>query len=243
MAKTENRFIRIEDWKGNVYYPESSNSSSSLSGFIIDSDSASKDATGTSAKTDGDKISDSRAYGGSSIMLSSTSERGILFTAYVSKVPFGEISITARMKSSIGTGTTNLVEINTYFVDASGEELVETLLDTRNVNGYMFGVANEYVNIGMTTNYEGVATGETFLKIEIIVLPDTGATIYFDYLILAMAMQSSSSSGGGYINVRVEDRTVIIEDNSGGSSGGGSSGGGSSASRVYVEDRTIIVVV
>ena len=241
MAKTENRFIRIEDWKGNVYYPESSNSSSSLSGFIIDSDSASKDATGTSAKTDGDKISDSRAYGGSSIMLSSTSERGILFTAYVSKVPFGEISITARMKSSIGTGTTNLVEINTYFVDASGEELVETLLDTRNVNGYMFGVANEYVNIGMTTNYEGVATGETFLKIEIIVLPDTGATIYFDYLILAMAMQSSIGRGG-YINVRVEDRTVIIEDNSGGSSGGGSSGG-SSASRVYVEDRTIIVVV
>lgn len=241
MAKTENRFIRIEDWKGNVYYPESSNSSSSLSGFIIDSDSASKDATGTSAKTDGDKISDSRAYGGSSIMLSSTSERGILFTAYVSKVPFGEISITARMKSSIGTGTTNLVEINTYFVDASGEELVETLLDTRNVNGYMFGVANEYVNIGMTTNYEGVATGETFLKIEIVVLPDTGATIYFDYLILAMAMQSSIGRGG-YINVRVEDRTVIIEDNSGGSSGGGSSGG-SSASRVYVEDRTIIVVV
>lgn len=241
MAKTENRFIRIEDWKGNVYYPESSNSSSSLSGFIIDSDSASKDATGTSAKTDGDKISDSRAYGGSSIMLSSTSERGILFTAYVSKVPFGEISITARMKSSIGTGTTNLVEINTYFVDASGEELVETLLDTRNVNGYMFGVANEYVNIGMTTNYEGVATGETFLKIEIVVLPDTGATIYFDYLILAMAMQSSIGRGG-YINVRVEDRTVIIEDNSGGSSGGGS-GGGSSASRVYVEDRTIIVVV
>ncbi len=242
MAKTENRYIRIEDWKGNVYYPESSNSSSSLYGFIIDSDSASKDATGTSAKTDGDKISDSRAYYGSSIMLSSTSERGILFTAYVSKVPFGEVSITARMKSSIGTGTTNLVEINTYFVDASGEELVETLLDTRNVNGYMFGVANEYVSIGMTTNYEGAATGETFLKIEIVVLPDTGATIYFDYLILAMAMRYSSISGGGYITVRVEDRTVIIEENSGGSSGGGSSGG-SSASRVYVEDRTIIVVV
>lgn len=242
MAKTENRYIRIEDWKGNVYYPESSNSNSSLYGFIIDSDSASKDATGTSAKTDGDKISDSRAYYGSSIMLSSTSERGILFTAYVSKVPFGEVSITARMKSSIGTGTTNLVEINTYFVDASGEELVETLLDTRNVNGYMFGVANEYVSIGMTTNYEGAATGETFLKIEIVVLPDTGATIYFDYLILAMAMRYSSSSGGGYITVRVEDRTVIIEENSGGSSGGGSSGG-SSASRVYVEDRTIIVVV
>ena len=243
MAKTENRFIRIEDWKGNVYYPETSNSSSSLFGFIIDSDSASKDATGTSAKTDGDKISDSRAYSGSSIMLSSTSERGILFTAYVSKVPFGEISIITRMKSSIGTGTTNLVEINTYFVDASGEELVETLLDTRNVNGYMFGVANEYVSIGMTTNYEGAATGETFLKIEIVVLPDTGATIYFDYLILAMAMQpSGNSSGGGYITVRVEDRTVTIEENSGGSSGGGSSGG-SSASRVYIEDRTIIVVV
>ena len=231
MAKTENRFVRIEDWRGNVYYPESS-SKSSTAGSITDAGSASKDATGTSPKTDGDKVSDSRANGGIAIMLSSSSERKILFSTYISNIPFGNISISARMKSSIGTGSTNLVEMNTYFVDASGDELVETLLDSININGYMFGVANEYVSLGMVTNYNGIATGATFLKVELIVLPDTGATLYFDQIAVAMEMRSTS---GSYVDVHVEDRTIVI------ASGSGSSGGGSAPSKVYVEGTTIIV--
>ena len=165
-------------------------------------------------------------------MLSSSSERKILFSTYISNIPFGNISISARMKSSIGTGSTNLVEMNTYFVDASGDELVETLLDSININGYMFGVANEYVSLGMVTNYNGIATGATFLKVELIVLPDTGATLYFDQIAVAMEMRSTS---GSYIDIHVEDRTIVI------ASGSGSSGGGSAPSKVYVEGTTIIV--
>lgn len=204
MGKTENRYIRIEDWKGNVYFPES-NSSSSTAGSITDADSASKDATGTNPKTDGDKVSDSSANGGTAIMVTSSSERQTLFSTYLSNVPFGNISIGARMKSSIGSGTTPLVEMNTYFVDASGEEMVETLLDSAKISGDMFGVANEYVNLGMVTNYKGVATGAVFLKVELIVLPDTGATIYFDQIAVAMEMRSTSS-----VDIHVEDTTVVM---------------------------------
>ena len=110
-----------------------------------------------------------------------------------------------RLKSSIGEGTTNLVEVNTYFVDASGEELVETKLDSTLINGNMFGVANEYVNLGMTTDYKGVSTGAVFLKVELIVLPDTGATIYFDQLAVAMEMKPTSN-----IDIHVEDTTVVM---------------------------------
>lgn len=204
MGKTENRYIRIEDWKGNVYFPES-NSSSSTAGSITDADSASKDATGTNPKTDGDKVSDSSANSGTAIMVTSSSERQTLFSTYLSNVPFGNISIGARMKSSIGSGTTPLVEMNTYFVDASGEEMVETLLDSAKISGDMFGVANEYVNLGMVTNYKGVATGAVFLKVELIVLPDTGATIYFDQIAVAMEMRSTSS-----VDIHVEDTTVVM---------------------------------
>ena len=121
MGKTENRYIRIEDWKGNVYFPES-NSSSSTAGSVSDSESASKDATGTNPKTDGDKVTDSSANNGTAIMVSSSSTRQTLFSTYLSNVPFGNVSVGVRMKSSIATGTTPLVELNTYFVDASGED-------------------------------------------------------------------------------------------------------------------------
>ena len=204
MGKTENRYIRIEDWKGNVYFPES-NSSSSTAGSVMDSESASKDATGTNPKTDGDKVTDSSANNGTAIMVSSSSKRQTLFSTYLSNVPFGNISVGVRMKSSIGSGTNPLVEMNTYFVDASGEEMVETLLDSVNISGDMFGVANEYVNLGMVTNYKGVATGSVFLKVELIVLPDTGATVYFDQIAVAMEMRSTSN-----VDIHVEDTTVVM---------------------------------
>lgn len=204
MAKTENRFVRIEDWKGNVYYPQS-DSTSSTAGSVSDSSSASSEHTPIGTYTDGEKVADSTSNGGNAIVVSSGSERQALFCTSLSNLPFGNISIGIRIKSSIGTGTVNLLEVNTYFVDASGETPVETMLDSTSINGNTIGIANEYVNLGTVTNYKGVATGSTFLKIEIIVLPDTGATIYFDQLSAAMEMKAISSNA-----VYVEDRTVVV---------------------------------
>ena len=78
-------------------------------------------------------------------------------------------------------------------------------LDSVNISGDMFGVANEYVNLGRVTNYKGVATGFTFLKVELIVLPDTGATVYFDQIAVAMEMRSTSN-----VDIHVEDTTVVM---------------------------------
>lgn len=205
MAKTENRHIRIEDWKGNVYFPEGDSKNSAPGGSVTDSSSASSDATGTNPKTDGTKVTDPSANGGTALVLTSGSERQTLFHTYLANVPFGKISVCMRLKSSIGEGTTNLVEVNTYFVDASGKEMVETKLDSTLINGNMFGVANEYVNLGMTTDYKGVSTGAIFLKVEIIVLPDTGATIYFDQLAVAMEMKPTSN-----VDIHVEDTTIVV---------------------------------
>ena len=40
---------------------------------------------------------------------------------------------------------------------------------------------------------------------ELIVLPDTGATIYFDQLAVAMEMRSAST-----VDIHVEDTTVVM---------------------------------
>ena len=222
MANTENRYIRIEDWKGNVYYPDT-NSKASTAGIVIDSSLASKGATGTNTRTDGDKVSDSKANGGSAIMIASLSERQTLFCTYVANIPFGSISVGARLKSSIAEGTAKLVELNTYFVDASGDTPVETLLDTMYITASMFDQPNEYSNIGYVTDYRGVAAETTFLKIELIVLPDTGATIYFDQLAVAMEKQSGSS-----VDIHVEDTTIVVEQHS-------------SKTGIYIEGNTIVM--
>lgn len=203
---TEARQIRIEDWKGNTYYPIT-DSKSTTAGTVTDSDSASKSASGTATYTDGNKVSDSTANGGKAITLSSSSTRQTIFSTYLSNVPFGNVSVGIRMKSSVGTGTNALVEVNTYFVDASSDSLVETLLNSSSISGNMFGTPNEYTTIGVVTNYKGTATGSTYLKVEIIVLPDTGATIYFDQLAVAMEMQATSS-----VDIHVENTTVVVNN-------------------------------
>lgn len=204
MATTENRYIRIEDWKGNTYFPES-NSGSTTAGEVIGGSGA-----GTSPEdptyTQGTVISDPAANGGSAISLSSSTERQTLFRTYFSDAKFGNITLNARMKASVATGTTKLIEINTYFVDASGETPVETHLDKIEFTGNDFKVANEYINLGFVTDYKGTATGSSLLKVEVIVLPDTGATFCLDFLAMSMGMRSSSS-----LNVHVEGTTVVFD--------------------------------
>ena len=98
MAKIENRKVRIEDWQGNRYFPISS-SSDSTSGIISDSTSASTDKT-DNTYTEGTKTSDSSANNGSSIVLSSSTSRRVLYSTMISNIPFGSTSITYRIKSS-----------------------------------------------------------------------------------------------------------------------------------------------
>lgn len=219
MGVMENRYIRIEDWKGNVYFPESS-SSSSTAGIIIDASSASTDPS-SSIYTDGEQVLDPTANGGVALFLASTTEPKTLLSASISRIPFGDVIINIRIKSSMSEGTVPLLRMNTYYVDASGETPVETLLSAVNFNGNSFEVVNEYVNVGATINYKGIATGSELFKVELIVLPDTGASFYFDKLCVGMEMRASGAS-----STYVDHRTIVIDEETSG---------------VHVEDRTVIV--
>ena len=203
MAKIENRKVRIEDWQGNRYFPIGS-SVDSTSGTVSDSTSASTDKT-DNTYTEGTKTSDSSANNGSSIVLSSSSTRRVLYSTMISNIPFGSTSITYRIKSSKGSGTINLLEVNTYFVDTSGTNPKSTKIHTQTINGDQIGTPNQYVGLGHVVDFKGTATGSYMMKIEFIVLPDTGATLYFDNMAVALAPMSADSANKAFV-----DQTTVV---------------------------------
>lgn len=203
MAKIENRHIRIEDWQGNRYFPIGT-SENSGGGIVSDSTNASTDKN-DNTHTEGTKTADGDANNGESIIVSSSSVRKILFSTKIANIPFGNTSIVYRIKSSNGSGTQNLIEVNTYFVDTSATNPKETKIDTQTINGDQIRVANKYVSLGHTVDFKGAATGSYMIKVELIVLPDTGATIYFDSLYVTTAAMSADASNKAYI-----DKTTVV---------------------------------
>lgn len=203
MAKIENRHIRIEDWQGNRYFPIGT-SENSGGGIVSDSTNASNDKN-DNTHTEGTKTADGDANNGESIIVSSSSVRKILFSTKISNIPFGNTSIVYRIKSSMASGTQNLLEINTYFVDTSATNPKETKIDTQTINGDQIRTVNKYVSLGHTVDFKGAATGSYMIKVELIVLPDTGATIYFDSLYVTTAAMSADASNKAYI-----DKTTVV---------------------------------
>lgn len=203
MAKIENRHIRIEDWQGNRYFPIGT-SENSGGGIVSDSTNASTDKN-DNTHTEGTKTADGDANNGESIIVSSSSVRKILFSTKIANIPFGNTSIVYRIKSSMASGVQNLLEINTYFVDTSATNPKETKIDTQTINGDQIRTANKYVSLGHTVDFNGAVTGSYMIKIELVVLPDTGATIYFDSLYVTTAAMSADASNKAYI-----DKTTVV---------------------------------
>lgn len=206
MAKLENRYIRIEDWKGNVYYPDSSTETSTAG--TISGEAGTE--PGSDPYTEGQYISDPAASGGKSIMVTSSSNRTTIYKASFSSLKFGKITIGSRFKSNIFTGDVGILEVNSYYRDSSGTTPVDTKIDTCTVTGKDIGVANTYITLPHTIEYFGTATGSTSLVVEIIVLPDTGATVWFDYMYVAM--ETGTSSPGGKREVYVDGTVVVVGD-------------------------------
>ena len=203
MAKIENRTVRIEDWQGNRYFPIGK-SDDSTAGTITDSTAASTDKS-DNTYTEGTKTSDSSANNGSSIVMSSSTTRRVLYSTMISNIPFGATSITYRIKSSKGSGTINLLEVNTYFVDTSGTSPKSTKIHTQTINGDQIGTPNQYVGLGHVVDFKGTATGSYIMKIEFIVLPDTGATLYFDNMAVSLAPMSADSANKAFV-----DQTTVV---------------------------------
>lgn len=179
MANLEKRFIRIEDWNGNIYYPESS-SSNIASGVIIDATEAST-VLDANVYTDGTVVSDPKANNGKAILLSSSGSDMVLVKAKVRNIPFGSLSINLRLMSSAVVESTKYFKVICSYVDDVTRQ--KTVLSTNDITGAMLKTAGQYTDIGLNINYNGTATTKYHLEIEIDRYGDSGAVSYFDQLI------------------------------------------------------------
>ena len=196
--KTEKRYIRIEDWKGNVYYPESGGSSTG--GSIIDSGEAVNDGNGVTT-TDGNTTSDSEANNGSSIIISSDANNDVnIITTKFDSLSFGKVAGNVRLKSSIGSGTTELIVINCYYWDNTNqtENYSGTLLSSTSITGDIIGVTNKYVDIGFVTDYKGTSTSSVSLKVEVLLKKATNCTIHLDQIAMAKAFVGVTGTATKY---------------------------------------------
>lgn len=179
MAETttiEKRYIRAEDWEGNRYYFEGSGGAG---GSTASGSEATEGDDGT-ITTDGTITSNTSSSTGKAIIVTSGASEKNAITADFEDLVFGLTALSLRLNSSIGSGTTNLLRIETYFVDNAAE--TETLLSTTYVTGDNIGTASKFLDIGFIFDYRGEYSSSFALRVKVIMLPDTNCTMYIDYL-------------------------------------------------------------
>lgn len=197
VVNAEKRYIRIEDWEGNIYYPESGGSSTG--GAIVDSSDAS--STGTTT-TDGQSTDDSQANNGSAIVVvSDASKDQNVITTKFDNLSFGKISGNIRLKSSIGSGDTVILVINCYYFDNTNQEdeYMGTLISSTEITGDKIGVTGEYIDIGFVTNFKGISTSSVSLKVEVLLKAGTGCTIHLDQIAVAKSFVGVTGTATKYI--------------------------------------------
>lgn len=192
VTQIERRYCRVEDWEGNIYL--FSSSSGAASGSTVNgSDATNPDDTddqhgintGAITSTDGQQTSDTGANTGNSIIISADpNEDKNVITTKVDGIPFGKVAVDIRIKSTIGSGTTNILRVNCYFVDNNNTEddYKGILISTTNITGDMIGVTGQYVNVGFVTDYKGNFSSSMGMKVEVLLLHGTGATINLDQI-------------------------------------------------------------
>lgn len=197
IVNAERRYIRIEDWEGNIYYPESGGSSTG--GSIVDSSDAS--STGTTT-TDGQSTDDSQANNGTAIVVvaDATEDQNIITTNF-DNLSFGKISGNVRLKSSIGSGDTVLIVINCYYFDNTNQEdnYMGTLISSTEITGNKIGVVNDYVDIGFVTNFKGISTSSVSLKVEVLLKAGTGCTVHLDQIAVTKSFAGVTGTATKYI--------------------------------------------
>ena len=186
----ERRNIRIEDWEGNIYYPETQ-SGSSLAGRIIDAEDATTDiSSGSVTITEGTMVLDDNANNGSAIMIASPSINKILFQTAILGIPFGKVAVDIRIKTN-NTSNIDLFRIECYYYDTL-EESEGDLLETKTIRGTDFFTSNIYDNINFITNFTGTYKKSVTFKIKLIALGGNNSALYFDQIAIAKAMPTIS---------------------------------------------------
>ncbi len=207
MAKLENRFIRIEDWKGNRYYPDS-NSDTNTAGIIFKEAGTDPDSDPwTQARLNTDEPN---ANGRRALEITPNGSNLTLFQCTVPTMPFGKIVIGPRLKVSgasvIGTDTT-ILNLQTYFRDLRNPDSpVDTPLDNYAITGKKF-TADMYSVIPRSVDYKGTAIDHTLLiKLIVPASLTSSATITFDQMYVAMEIGLSSE----ITSQNIQGRTLIL---------------------------------
>lgn len=210
MAKLENRFIRIEDWKGNRYFPMS-NLEASTAGFFSGSASTEE---GSDPYTQGTYEQDLAANNGRSIKLASSAERKVLFRGTFVNLPFGKITIGSRLKINAIPSNPDLsvVTLKCSFRDLRESIPTDYVIDTFNIAASNFINPREYVTVPHSFGYEVpqeiesiITSKNCSLVVELSVPEDIGYTIWFDQLYVAPVIGEESK-----LNISVENRTIMI---------------------------------
>ena len=186
--KREIRTIRIEDCNGNIYRPEgvgggSSGDSSSSDDFQQDTGvgggagSITPDDMNSTSAT---KTTDTSSSTGKVLMIASNeSKTQNIATALFSNTKFGKIAVALRLKSTDGSTTDDLIQVNTYYVDLTKTN--ETVkLSTTTFKGTHIGVANKFVDLGFVTEFSGIYSSNMAMKVEVLLLPASGITVSLD---------------------------------------------------------------
>ncbi|MBR1987800.1 MAG: hypothetical protein IKA36_02045 [Clostridia bacterium] len=189
MASTsrEIRTIRIEDWNGNIYHPEGVGGGSAGDNNAPDDFQPDTGSTGGAGSITSDtanttaavSTTDSNATTGKVLVISAGTTAKNVATALFDNLPFGKIAVSLRLKSSNGTTTSNIIQVNTYYVDLTQTNSTVKLSST-NFTGAHVGVANTFVDLGFVTEFKGVHTANMAFKVEVLILPNTGVTVTLD---------------------------------------------------------------
>lgn len=192
MATTEKRWIRIEDWNGNIYVTDDTSSGSGdTGGTAIDSSDIGNPNDGTDHTnwTDGTPQDDNDTASGRSILVVYNDNREVtIASVQFDDLNFGLTSVVLRLKSSVygnrNDGTLNarkIIRVDTHFVNNDTEYTDPATLSQTYIYAKNFSNSN-YIDIGFTFEYKGVHANSVGLRVDIKLLPESLATITFDYV-------------------------------------------------------------
>lgn len=181
----EVRYIRWEDCNGNIYRVEGGGEGGT-GGESIDVDDIGGPDSGSTNNTDGTHTGDVEANNGSAVIVVSGSTDKNAATVYFDNISFGMWSVGVRAKCNVVGTDTNILQINCYYVDNT-EANPTTLLRTQYVKASQFFSAGSYTEVGCSIVFNGMYTTSVSLKVEIILLKNTGATLTLDNITLYKA--------------------------------------------------------
>ena len=209
----EIRHIRIEDWMGNKYLPEGTGGGGAGGEVVkpeIDPENPGDphDPNDPKDKTEGTEVADPEANGGTAIKIVSGNTPQTIFCTDIAGVPFGKITVNMRIKSNLDKSDMELIQVNTYYVDYTSTEFRIKACDSIRLTANAFIPANKYVNVCTTTDFEGIATKNYALRVEVICLPNTGGIFYFDQLTVGLQMPDEYKLSD---HMRVEDKCIIVD--------------------------------